>query len=354
MSTRSLTLQEHVLEGQKEYPDASGEFSGLMSSLASAAKAIAAEVNRAGLAGLLGLTGQKNVQGEKVQKLDVLTDDILRSTLERSGHVCVMLSEECTDVVPVSPPHHPGDYAVVFDPLDGSSNIDTNISIGTIFSVLPAGQGNNGSTGVQFFQPGTRQLAAGYIIYGPQTALVLTLGEGTQIFVLDRSDCEFRLTTANVQIPAKTREFAINASNHRFWDDHIQLYISDCLTGEDGPRKKNFNMRWNASLVAECHRILSRGGIFLYPGDTRQGYRNGRLRLLYEAGPIAMLIEQAGGGASTGLARILDIQPSDIHQRVPFIFGSKDEVEHVERRYACEQTIGERSPLFARRGLFRA
>ncbi|GBF26639.1 fructose-1,6-bisphosphatase class 1 [bacterium MnTg02] len=303
------------------------------------------------LAGAIGDVVGSNSDGDAQKQLDIRANDLLIEALI-AAPVATIASEELT--APLLTGQDGAELCVAIDPLDGSSNIDTNTSIGTIFSVLPVGQGNNGSTDSQFFQPGTRQLAAGYIIYGPQTALVLTLGEGTQIFVLDRSDFEFRLTSANVQIPAATREFAINASNHRFWDDHIQLYISDCLTGEDGPRKKNFNMRWNASLVAECHRILSRGGIFLYPGDTRQGYQNGRLRLLYEAGPIAMLIEQAGGGASTGLARILDIQPSDIHQRVPFIFGSKDEVEHVERRYACEQTIGERSPLFARRGLFRA
>jgi len=262
--------------------------------------------------------------------------------------VAVVTSEE----LPEPLINNPNDSLIVaLDPLDGSSNIDTNVSLGTIFSVL---QGNGGTALTDILLPGTQQRAAGYVIYGPQTALVMTLGVGTHIFTLDPKSGDYRLTTENVQITPTTKEFAINASNFRHWDEHVRGYVDDCLSGEGGPRAANFNMRWIASLVAECHRILSRGGVFLYPGDNREGYARGRLRLTYEANPIAWLIEQAGGAASTGTERILDIQPTDIHQRVPLIFGSRDEVARIDGYYANLHPLASRSPLFGQRGLFRA
>jgi len=266
----------------------------------------------------------------------------------KSASVAVVTSEE----LPEPLINNPNDSLIVaLDPLDGSSNIDTNVSLGTIFSVL---QGNGGTALTDILLPGTQQRAAGYVIYGPQTALVMTLGVGTHIFTLDPKSGDYRLTTENVQITPTTKEFAINASNFRHWDEHVRGYVDDCLSGEGGPRAANFNMRWIASLVAECHRILSRGGVFLYPGDNREGYARGRLRLTYEANPIAWLIEQAGGAASTGTERILDIQPTDIHQRVPLIFGSRDEVARIDGYYANLHPLASRSPLFGQRGLFRA
>ena len=237
--------------------------------------------------------------------------------------------------------------AVNVDPLDGSSNIDANVTIGTIFSILPA----NGSA--PLLQLGRNQLAAGYLIYGPQTALVLTCGSGTHVFFLDPNTCTFLLAKPNVQIPATTQEYALNSSNFRYWDDAIKAYVLDCKLGADGPRKIDFNMRWIGSLVAETFRILMRGGLYAYPGDLRDGYNNGRLRLLYEANPIAMIVEQAGGACVTGTELMLDVRPSSLHQRVPLIFGSKTEVEEMRHYFLEPHSLGDRSPLFAQRGLFR-
>jgi fructose-1,6-bisphosphatase I len=240
---------------------------------------------------------------------------------------------------------------VALDPLDGSSNIDTDLPVGTIFSILPMPAGN-GAPGAALLQPGTRQLAAGFVIYGPQTCLVLTLGQGTHILTLERRTSRFVLTHAAVRIPQRRREYAINASNYRHWDAAIRTYVDDCIAGAEGPRGENFNMRWIASLVAEAFRILVRGGIFLYPADRRPGYEHGRLRLVYEAQPIALVIEQAGGAASDGFERILDLTPRQLHQRTPLIFGSSDKVARVERYHAGPPSSSERSPLFVRRGLF--
>jgi fructose-1,6-bisphosphatase I len=261
------------------------------------------------------------------------------------------VSEELDEVAVLNPG---APLLLAIDPLDGSSNIDANVSIGTIFSVLPAPPDCPVPTLSGFLQPGVRQLAAGYALYGPHTAFVITVGSGTHMFTLDRARGQFRLTAASVRVPPKTREFAINASNHRHWDEPIRIYVDDCLKGTEGPRGENFNMRWIASMVAEAHRVLARGGIYLYPGDVREGYERGRLRLIYEASPIAWLIEQAGGAASTGTERILEILPAAIHQRVPLIFGSRDEVARLDRYHLDPYPIGERSPLFGRRGLFRS
>ena len=244
----------------------------------------------------------------------------------------------------------PLQISIAVDPLDGSSNIDTNMSVGTIFSVLPTPR----SIRVTFTQPGAAQLAAGFFVYGPQTSLVLTLGRGVDIFTLDRSENLFKLIRSGVQIPADTAEFAINASNQRHWEPPVQAFIEDCLAGANGARGKDFNMRWIGSLVAEAYRILTRGGIFLYPADAREGYGEGRLRLVYEANPMAFIMEQAGGAASTGRKRILDLTPSALHQRVPLIMGSRDKVRRLERLHMSPDITSEKNaPLFAQRGLFR-
>ena len=248
-------------------------------------------------------------------------------------------------------PHAP--LIVALDPLDGSSNIETNVSIGTIFSLLPTPPGG-GAEPAAFLRRGHDQVAAGYVLYGPQTALVLTVGAGTDIFTLDPASGAFVLTNPQVQVPPVSDEFAVNASNARHWSGEVRRWFDDCIAGAEGPRGRNFNMRWIASMVAEAHRILVRGGVYVYPGDAREGYRSGRLRLVYEANPIAMLMEQAGGGASTGRERILDRVPRMLHERVPLIFGSREEVARIERHHIEPHPNGEQSPLFGRRGLFRA
>ena len=309
--------------------------------LATASMQISALVAQGSLAGDPGATQGVNQGGDTQKLLDILANERVIESL-RNAPVAQLISEELDYPITITS-GAPLNAAV--DPLDGSSNIDTNLSMGTIFSVWPVSK--------DLLAPGNRQCAAGYVIYGPQTALVVTLGDGTLIFTLDRESGEFRLTCARVQIPETTREFAINVSNFHHWDKHIRAYIDDCLACENGPRENNYNMRWVASLVAECHRILSRGGIFLYPGDTRPGYAHGRLRLVYELNPIAWLVEQAGGSASTGSERILDLEPADPHQRAPLIFGSAREVARVDRYYAELHPLGERSPLFNKRGLLR-
>ncbi len=319
-------------------------------SIATACQEISTLVAQGPLARTLGAVHGNNVGGDVQKGLDLRANELVIKSL-RNAPVACFVSEELEGPLEfqIDAPLY-----VAIDPLDGSSNIDTNISVGTIFSVLPSQLGRNGSDTKGTLQPGASQLAAGYAIYGPQTALVITVGKGTQIFTLDPKSGEFRLTTSNVQIAEETREFAINVSNFRHWDRHIRAYIDDCLEGEDGPRGASCNMRWIASLVAECHRILSRGGIFLYPADARSGYENGRLRLIYEANPIGWLIEQAGGGAITGHGRVLELQPTSIHQRTPLIFGSLNEVAHIEQYYSELHSIRERAPLFSQRGLFRA
>lgn len=288
--------------------------------------------------------------GDVQKELDVLANAILFATL-REAPVAALVSEEIESAVPLNAS---GSLLVAIDPLDGSSNIDTNASVGTIFSILPAPPAGTPCDATAFFQPGENQLAAGYVIYGPQTALALTTGAGTHIFTLNRRTHVFCLTTGKVRVPPKTREFAINASNHRHWDEPVRIYVDDCLKGCDGPRGEDFNMRWIASMVAEAHRVLARGGIYMYPSDLRCGYEHGRLRLIYEASPVAWLMEQAGGAASTGTARILEITPQGLHQRVPLIFGSRDEVDRLDRYHRDPYPVGERSPLFGRRGLFRS
>jgi fructose-1,6-bisphosphatase I len=321
-----------------------------VNALADACGSISQLVGAGALAGALGATRKEHGAGDSQKELDVRANDMLVAGL-RKVSVAALASEEMAEPIELNPE---GSLLVAIDPLDGSSNIDTNVSVGTIFSVLRAPAEGSRCDADAFLQTGVRQVAAGYAIYGPQTAFVLTVGAGTHVFTLDRSSGSFHLTSQHVRIPATTQEFAINASNHRYWDEPIRIYVDDCLKGTEGPRGADFNMRWIASMVAEAHRVLSRGGIYLYPADIRNGYSQGRLRLIYEANPIAWLIEQAGGAASTGHRRILDVQPRTLHQRIPLLFGSREEVARLDRYHLEPHPIGERSPLFGRRGLFRS
>ena len=294
------------------------------------------------LAGEVGAVIGEHLDGDTQKELDLRTNDIVVEAL-RSVSVAFIASEEMENAVATGQPDAP--LIVAMDPLDGSSNIDTNVSIGTIFSILPKIE-NETDPNTQFFQSGRNQLASGYIIYGPQLALVMTVGDGTHIFTCDPGDDLFKMTSEHIQIPASTQEFAINASNYRHWDKTIQRYINDCLEGADGPREKNFNTRWIAAMVAECQRILIRGGIYIYASDGREGYEHGRLRLIYEGNPIAFLMEQAAGAATTGDMPVLDVIPTAIHQRIPLIFGSAEEVSTLENYIAGRQPVRQNSPLF--------
>ncbi len=301
----------------------------LLETVARATVAIGAQVARGALAGVLGEAGSQNVQGEAQKKLDVIANEVFLQADEWGGSLAGMASEEMEEVYPVAGAVR-GGYLLLFDPLDGSSNIDVNVSVGTIFSVLKYA-GGAPPREVDFLQPGREQRAAGYAIYGPSTMLVLTLGNGVQGFTLARDTGEFVLTHPNIAVPTTTREFAINASNERFWEAPVQRYVRDLRAGKTGPRGEDFNMRWVASMVADVHRILMRGGIFLYPMDEKCRTRGGKLRLLYEANPMSMLIEQAGGAASTGREPILDVRPRRLHQRIAVVLGSRDEVQTVLR-----------------------
>jgi fructose-1,6-bisphosphatase I len=311
----------------------------------------ATELRQATVNGVMGngfatQRGSHNAGGDAQSGLDLFADDLFLAAAARAG-VDFYASEERDYAVALA---GRSGLALAVDPLDGSSGIEANISIGTIFSLLPSAA----TAAETFAQPGHRQFASGFFIYGPQLALALTLGDGVRIFVFSPRTGAFLLAHEDVTIAAQTREFAINASNYRHWDTPVRLYVDDCLKGTDGPCAKDYNMRWIASLVAESYRILIRGGAFLYPGDARRGYRDGRLRLVYEASPIAMLVEQAGGAATDGVRRILDITPTDLHQRTPLVFGSVREVETIARYHANPSEIGTRDPLFGNRGLLRA
>jgi fructose-1,6-bisphosphatase I len=277
----------------------------------------------------LGTTETENIQGEIQKKLDIIANEVLIEANEWGGHLAAMASEEMSGIHLVPNRYPQGEYLLLFDPLDGSSNIDVNVSIGTIFSVLKKPDNSAGVTEDNFLQAGNTQVAAGYCVYGPQTTLVLTVGNGVAMFTLDREQGSFVLTSENVRIPVDTQEFAINMSNMRHWDAPVKRYIDECLQGTEGTRGKDFNMRWIASMVADVHRILTRGGVFLYPWDKREPNKAGKLRLMYEANPMSWLIEQAGGAATNGHERILDIVPTALHQRVSVVLGSKHEVERV-------------------------
>ncbi|HET9160682.1 MAG TPA: class 1 fructose-bisphosphatase [Caulobacteraceae bacterium] len=306
----------------------------LIEGLAASCARIAQLIRRGALADALGVAGTENVQGEEQKKLDILADDILIEDHSRTGLVAGLASEELDEI---SPAVDGAPYLLLFDPLDGSSNIDVNVSIGTIFSILPAPAGRPGET-ADFLKSGRHQRAAGYVVYGPQTTLVLTVGKGVAAFTLDPETGEWLLTAPSMSISPETKEFAINMSNIRHWAPPVRRYIDECLAGVEGPRGKNFNMRWVASMVADVHRVLSRGGVFMYPWDARDPQKPGKLRLMYEANPMGFLVEQAGGAATNAIQPILDIQPKALHERVSVVLGSRAEVERVTA-YSAESVL---------------
>jgi fructose-1,6-bisphosphatase I/sedoheptulose-1,7-bisphosphatase len=348
------TITEYIIGEQRRFPLATGGFTALVNDIRLACKRIAYLVGKGALAGLHGHAGSQNSQGEVQQKLDMVANETFLRTAEWGGTLAGMVSEELEQPYRIPEEYPRGRYLLAFDPLDGSSNIDVNVSVGSIFSVLACPEGASGEDASAFFQPGARQVCAGYAIYGPSTMLVLTFGRGVHGFTLDREIGEFIYTHPDLRVPQETAEFAINASNARFWEPAVKRYVDECLAGRTGPRGKDFNMRWIASLVAETHRILMRGGVFLYPRDQRENGRSGRLRLLYEASPIAMVIEQAGGRASTGDGPLLERSPQALHEKTPFIFGSASEVERIERYHRDHNEREYHAPLFGSRGLFRA
>lgn len=351
------TLTQYLIEQRRAYPQASGDFNALLLDVALACKAIARVVARGELArdpGIRPAGGQVNVQGEVQQALDVQSNDVFIRTNQWGGHFAGMASEEMEEPFQIPERYPRGKYLLAFDPLDGSSNIDVNLTVGSIFSIMRAPQMGRDVISSDFYLPGAQQVAAGYALYGPTTMLVLSVGNGVAGFTLDADLGEFKLTHPNMTVPESSSEFAINASNARFWEPPVKRYVDECLAGSTGPRGRDFNMRWVASLVAEAHRIFMRGGVFLYPRDTKEPGRQGRLRLIYEANPIGYLIEQAGGRASTGREPILNVTPSSLHQRIGLVFGSRSEVERIERYHSRieAENVGE-LPLFSERGLFR-
>jgi fructose-1,6-bisphosphatase I len=328
---RRIHLSQFLIERQRNKNLINADLRLLIETIARACKAISTRVNKGALADGLGGAGTQNIQGEAQKKLDVLSNEILLEANEWGGNLAALASEEMDDPRPI-PTHYPrGEYLLLFDPLDGSSNIDVNISVGTIFSVLRCPKLDSGAycdpDEKAFLQPGTTQVAAGFAVYGPTTVFVLTVGDGAHGFTLDRETFTFVLTHPDIRIPEDTQEFAINMSNMRRWEPPVKRYIDECLAGKDGTRGKDFNMRWVASMVADVFRVLSRGGIFMYPRDAKN--KDGRLRLMYEANPMAFIVEQAGGAATDGKTRILDVKPKGLHQRVAVVLGSKNEVERV-------------------------
>ena len=362
------TLTQYLIEQRRRFPQASGTMNALILDVSIAAKAIA----RAVACGELGDPAARelaaaaqshapvNVHGEAVRPLDIISNEIFLRTAEWSGHLAGMASEEMAQPYRIPARYARGKYLLAFDPLDGSGNLDVNVSVGSIFSVLrapdEAAAGGREVRDADFLQPGTAQVAAGYAIYGPMTMLVLTVGNGVAGFTLDHDLGEFKLTHPDIRVPDDAQEFAIDTSNARFWEPPVRRYVDECLAGRSGLRAKDFNMRWIASLVAEAHRILMRGGVFLYPKDTRNPGRPGRLRLLYEANPIGFILEQAGGRVSTGRESVLGVQPAGLHQRLGLVFGAKHVVERIERYHAEYDAGTDRpyvSPLFSERSLYR-
>ncbi len=327
--SQKISLTRYLVEQQRMDGHIPSQLRLLLEVVARACKSISQAVNKGALGGVLGTAGSENVQGEIQKKLDIIANEVLIEANEWGGHLAAMASEEMDSIYVVPNRYPQGEYLLLFDPLDGSSNIDVNVSIGTIFSVLKKPEGHAGVEEKDFLQSGSKQVAAGYCVYGPQTTLVLTVGDGVAMFTLDREQGSFVLTAENVRIPEDTKEFAINMSNMRHWDAPVKRYIDECLQGKEGPRGKDFNMRWIASMVADVHRILTRGGVFMYPWDKREPEKAGKLRLMYEANPMSWLIEQAGGAATNGKDRILDLQPTKLHERVSVMLGSKNEVERV-------------------------
>lgn len=327
------TLTQYLVEQQRKKQAVSAEVRLLIETVARACKAVGHAVGKGALGGVLGSLETENVQGEVQKKLDVLSNEILLEANEWGGHLAAMASEEMKTIHRIPNRYPKGEYLLLFDPLDGSSNIDVNVSIGTIFSVLQAPHHASGREVDEndFLQAGSRQVAAGYAVYGPQSMLVLTVGTGVVAFTLDREMGSWLLTDEDLRIPAQTTEFAINMSNMRHWEPPVKRYIADCLAGATGPLNKDYNMRWIASMVADVHRILTRGGVFMYPRDERPSGKSGKLRLMYEANPMSFIVEQAGGAATDGARRIMDVKPAALHERIGVILGSKEEVERIQR-----------------------
>lgn len=331
MHNHRTSVTQFIIEEQRKVKNASGDFTSLLNDIVTACKVISNLVNHGELVGVLGAAGSENVQGEEQKKMDIITNEVFLKTNEWAGHLAAMASEEMEEIYQIPDGNPRGKYLLTFDPLDGSSNMDVNVSVGTIFSILRFNGDAANPTADDFLQPGTEQVCAGYALYGPSTMLVLTTGNGVNGFTLDMNIGEFVLTHPNMTIPADTREFAINASNMRHWEPPVKRYVDECLAGKEGARGEDFNMRWVASMVAEVHRILTRGGVFMYPIDEKMKAKGteGKLRLMYEANPMSFIVEQAGGASSTGLERIMEVKPNHLHQRVPVILGSKNEVERV-------------------------
>jgi len=330
--TNRQTLSQFLFKHLDDNPDKE-DLSYIINDIATAIKTIKTIITKGQLGDHLGLADNTNVQGEEQKQMDIICDDIFIANTQWRGLVAGMVSEEQEQMYHIPKQYKKGKYLLSFDPLDGSSNIDINMTVGSLFSVLKYKGDKETPSEEDFLQKGSEQLAAGFSVYGPANSILLTCGNGTFGFVLDEEEGEFILTEENIQVPESTNEFGINTSNQRFWDEATSEYIKDCLAGKEGPRGKDFNMRWVAAMVTDAYRILTRGGIYLYPKDNKVPVKEGRLRLLYEGNPIAMIMENAGGKASTGTQRMLDVQPTSIHQRIPLIFGSKQEVEKVEEYY---------------------
>lgn len=334
-----VTIERHIIEEERSHPGASGDFSGLLRDLTLAFKVIWREVSKAGLVNILGFAGKENIHGEQVKKLDEFADETIYKAMDHGGHLCVMASEENEDVLHI-PEHYPtGRYVLLYDPLDGSSNIDANVTIGTIFSIFrrvtPSGKGSMEDC----LQPGYKQIAAGYVIYGSSTMLVYTTGEGVHGFTLDPSIGEFLLSHENIRIPKRGKIYSVNEGNYRWWFDGMKKYVK-YLQEEDTATGRPYSGRYIGSLVGDIHRTMLYGGIFMYPGDTRNS--DGKLRLMYEGNPMAFLVEQAGGRASNGRQRILDIQPKLLHQRTPVFIGSEEDVtiaeEFIQKKRGLQQS----------------
>ena len=327
--TQFMTLGRHIIEEQEKYEGATGELSKLLHDLSLAAKIISLEVNKAGLVDIIGFTGDNNVHGEQVKKLDMLAHDMLIKAMDHGGHLCVMASEEEEDIIQIPQKFNIGKYVLLFDPLDGSSNIDANISIGTIFSIYRrVSPGNGPGTMKDCLQQGMNQVAAGYVIYGSSTMLVYTAGSGVHGFTLDPAFGEFLLSHSNIQTPKKSKIYSINEGNYLYWHPGLKKYIK-YLQEEDIATSRPYSSRYIGSMVADIHRNLLYGGIFMYPADSRNP--NGKLRLQYECNPMAFIVEQAGGRATNGKQRILEIQPEKLHQRMPIFIGSEEDVKVVEK-----------------------
>jgi fructose-1,6-bisphosphatase I/sedoheptulose-1,7-bisphosphatase len=351
MNRAPMTLTRFLIEEQRRFNAPDG-FTAVLNDIRLACKRISNLIAKGALVGATGSAGSTNVQGEVQVNLDVMANDIFVRTNEWGGQLAGMVSEEMEEPFPIPVEYPRGKYLLLFDPLDGSSNVDVNVAVGSIFSVLRCKDSQCQPTEKDFLQPGVSQVCAGYAIYGPSTMLVITTGRGVNGFTLDRDIGEFMLTHADLRIPEDTSEFAINASNSRHWEPAVKRYINECLAGKNGPRGRDFNMRWIASLVAETHRILMRGGVFMYPRDRKDLSKQGRLRLLYEANPVGFIVEQAGGRASTLRGPVLDVIPESLHQRIGFAFGAKNEVERIERYHRDHNEFEYEAPLFSSRGLF--